>query len=464
MTSSIWDDFLALISQEVGSRVVETWFKAVTLQRWDPLLQVVYLEAPNAFVRDWIQSNYMKLMQVHLGRLLQVQEPRVIILDTRRKEELVKQTEATSLDKVAHARHRPSPKSNLIKIHPTHMSCAVNTLYSFDSFVVGKQNALACAAAKAVIEEPGVMYNPLCICSGPGLGKTHLLHAIRNSMRQHHEERTVIYQAADRFVHEFVNAARTNNIAQFHARYEKAEVLLMDDIQCIANKEQTQEAFYHIFNKLYDDHKQIIFSSDTPPSKLTGISERLQSRFSWGLVTDIGIPDIETKMAIIQKKALLRNNIALQDSVAEAIALRPYNNIRELEGAIIRILAYTTLTKQKISSDLIDSLLGQVVPQIGQSQQANITVDMILEHVAHHFQYTVRELTSKSRQKELTHARHIAVFLMKKLTDGSLREIGKYFGNRDHATIAHAIKKIEQAAQLDKNIELTIKTLEKSLT
>ena len=452
MIQNIWQDFLKIVREEAGSRVVETWFKAVSLQHWDALHKEVHLQAPNTFVSNWIQQHYISLLQTHLGRLLHVEMPKIIFIDSSikmpRKEEknrIINESdkkEGVATYKAAHVIPFNAIHSNrnmLKKSFSQKQNGYINQSYLFDTFIVGPNNSLACAAAHAITEKPGFVYNPMFIYGGSGLGKTHLLHAIGNAIKKNHKNMSVLYQTADRFVNEFINAIRFNKIHKFQKKYKTIDVLLIDDIQFISNKEQTQEAFFHIFNSLYDSHKQIVFSSDTFPQNIGGIAERLRSRLAAGLVADIHVPTLETKIAILKKKADLSNEI-LSNEVAHFIASHVTSNVRELEGALIRVIAFAHLTKQSITLELAKKVL------IHSNQCGNrvVSLEKIVKGVEKYYPYTLVQLRSKGRNKNLVLARQITMFFMKKLTNKSLRGIGGFFGNRDHSTVKHAIDKIAQ--------------------
>jgi chromosomal replication initiator protein len=456
---NIWDQFLKIAHEEAGSRVVETWFKAVSLQKWDALHNTVYLIAPNSFVKDWIKNNYTSLFMVHLGRLLNVNAPKIIFLNA---EEHINKQEAnndiTSFMVVPAVSDVRQKNHALVKVPSSKNQSHINTSYVFSNFIVGPSNSLAYAAAYAVTEKPGRLYNPLFIYGGSGLGKTHLLHAIGNEIKLRNKNAAILYQTADRFVNEFISAIRFDKIHKFQSKYKDIDVLLIDDVQFISNKEQTQEAFFHIFNSLYDAHKQIIFSSDTFPQNIQGLAERLRSRLAWGLVTDIHTPSLETKIAILKKKAESSSGI-LSDEVAHFIASRCISNIRELEGALIRVMAFASLTKQPISLELARKVLIR-------SQEHNartIDFDNITKTIQKHYGHDLVALQSKSRNKELAFARQIAMFLMKKLTEKSLRDIAIYLGGRDHSTVMHAIHKVEEQYKIDQNLQMTLKRIEEDI-
>ena len=299
MLQSIWDEFLIIVRQEAGSQVVETWLKAVVFEQWDALNKTAHIKAPNSFVKDWIKNNYLSLFNLHLCRLLNVQEIKIAFFIGQHKAEVVESLIGPSEDRSSENRADLIIPGKLPVAHTNQKlqiakkdHQAINPSYCFDNFIVGPSNSLAHAAALAVAEKPGILYNPLFIYGSSGLGKTHLLHAIGNKIKLFNQAKVVVYQTADRFVNEFISAIRFNRMFAFREKYKAVDVLLIDDIQFIANKDQTQEAFFHIFNSLYDSQKQIIFSSDNYPKDLKGITERLRSRMEWGLVADIYVPTV----------------------------------------------------------------------------------------------------------------------------------------------------------------------------
>lgn len=463
MISNIWEQFLTIAREEAGSRVVETWFKAVTLARWDTIEKVVYLKAPNTFVQKWIQTNYMPLLHTHLGRLLHVTDLMVVFTEEQKDTKVSGASEDPQYRAAAVVQFDddinmvPVEKkmTALVKSSLVNHCGNINRTYSFDTFVVGPSNSLSYAAAHAVTEKPGRLYNPLFIYGGSGLGKTHLLHAIGNEIKEKDKKAVILYQTADRFVNEFINAIRFNKIHKFQQKYQVVDVLLIDDIQFIANKEQTQEAFFHIFNVLYEAHKQIVFSSDVIPNNMSGIAERLRSRLAWGLVTDIHVPRLETKIAILKKKAELSNSI-LSDEVAHFIASRVTSNIRELEGALIRVMAFASLTNKAVTLELAQRVLAHAHAQVDQL----VDFDRIITGMSKYYSFTLKDFRSKSRNKELAFARQVAMFLMKKLTDKSLRDIGNFLGGRNHATVMHALHKIEKHIQDNPDFAYKLKDIE----
>lgn len=460
--NGVWEQFLKVAHEELGSRVVETWFKAISLDTWDLLQKKIFLQVPNKFVRDWIEKNYRLFLQAQLGRLLNIEKPELFLIDlsTQKSHELL----PLPIKKVVDEAPRPTQlvkqkKGSLAKTMVRKQTMVMNSNYLFKTFVVGPNNSLAYAAAMAVAEKPGKLYNPLFIYGESGLGKTHLLHAIGNDMQERSSNATILYQTADRFVNEFIHAIRFDAIDKFQRKYQDIDVLLIDDVQFISNKEQTQEAFFHIFNSLYESHKQIVFSSDTFPQDIKGIAERLRSRLGWGLVTDLHMPSLETRIAILKKKAAMSNH-CLDDDVACFLASHAVTNIRELEGAMVRVIAFASLTNQPITLDLAE----RVLLQKGVKQESPaVDHHKILQEVSKSFHYTVHDLQSKNRNKDLIIARHIATFLMKQLTDKSLREIGDALGGRDHSTIVHGLQKIEKLLRDDAALCQQLKLIQQKI-
>lgn len=455
MVTDIWVEFLKIVKEEAGSRVVETWFKAVCLQRWDPYEKIVYLQAPNAFVQDWIKSNYISLIELHLKRLLSVDRLRVLFVgSTPVIEPQLTEVTALAVSPAAHTIEQKIVPAQTV----SHKKINGYRSYSFDSFVVGPNNSLAYAAAQAVAEKPGLIYNPLFIYGGSGLGKTHLLHAIGNHLRMQEKKTVVLYQTADRFVNEFIHAIRFDKVHQFQSKYKSVDVLLIDDIQFISNKEQTQEAFFHIFNTLHDAEKQIVFSSDAFPHDISGIADRLKYRLSWGLVVDMHVPTLETKIAILKKKAEI-NGEQLSDEVAHFIATRVVSNVRELEGSLIRVMAFAALTKQPITMDLVRKVLIRTQEPV----HTQVGFERIVKCINKYYPYDLNDLRSKNRSKEITFARQITMFLMKKVTDKSLRDIGIFLGGRDHSTVMHALDKVHLHAQENPEFGQQLRKIEEEI-
>ena len=457
MLHDIWNQFLAIAKEEAGSRVVETWLKAVRIAGWDADQKILTLEAPNKFIKEWIQAKYTNLFQTHLGRLLYTDDFKLIF--TYVSESLVSVlvkdaiTPAYATSKIIPGRIKNALACKTVKNYGR-----LNPHYTFDTFIVGPHNSFAVAAARAISESPGTQYNPFLIYGNSGLGKTHLLHAIGNEIQKRDSKAVVFYQTTDRFVNEFISAIRFNKIHLFQQRYRMIDVLLIDDIQFISNKEQTQEAFFHIFNALYDGRKQIIFSSDMFPRNIQGVEERLRSRLEWGLVADIQKPALETQIAILKKKAVLYDEI-LSDEVAACIAQECSSNVRELEGALVRVIAFASLTKQSLSLELVKKVLMQ---ETDSSKKIETVIDFqaITMVVCKKYSYSLADLRSNSRAKNLSCARQVAMYLMKKLTNKSLREIGVFLGRKDHSTVIHAFDKISESLDKDQNLREMVAGIE----
>ena len=327
----------------------------------------------------------------------------------------------------------------------------LNSRYTFDTFVVGSSNQFAHAAAQAVAEAPSRSYNPLFLYGGVGLGKTHLMHAIGQYLLRHLPDITLMYISSERFMNEMINSLRYDRILDFRARYRSIDVLLVDDVQFLAGKEGTQTEFFHTFNSLYDAQKQIVISSDCPPNQIPALEERLRSRFEWGLTADIQPPDLETKVAILQKKAGAEA-IPLPDDVALYIAGGIKSNVRELEGSLIRLIAYASLTGSAISLPLAEEVLRDIIDH----SDKVITIDMIQKLVAGHYHLKVADLKSRNNSKAVTLPRQIAMYLSKSLTGSSLPEIGRNFGGKHHSTVIHSIRKIDGQCKRDRTFHTLI--------
>jgi chromosomal replication initiator protein len=330
----------------------------------------------------------------------------------------------------------------------------LNPRYTFDTFIVGASNQFAHAAAVAVAEQPSKSYNPLFLYGGVGLGKTHLMQAIGHSLKRRNPSLRLTYISAEKFTNEVIAAIRFERQAAFRDRFRNMDVLMVDDIQFIARAERTQEEFFHTFNALYDQQKQIVISSDCPPKEISSIEERLRSRFEWGLIADIQMPDLETKIAILQKKAD-NERMQIPDDVAEYIARSIKSNIRELEGALIRLMAFASLTGAEINLNTAQQVLKNII----ETQEKKVTIEQIQKRVGEHFGLRAQDLKVRSNSKVIAFPRQVAMFLVKQLTSASLPEIGRQFGGKHHTTVLHSIHKIENLRQVDKDLNKTINRL-----
>jgi chromosomal replication initiator protein len=334
----------------------------------------------------------------------------------------------------------------------------LNPKFTFDTFVVGSCNQFAHAAAKAVAMMPSRSYNPLFIYGGVGLGKTHLMHAIGSSLLDKYTTMRVVYTTSERFMNQLINCIRTDRMPLFHQHYRKADVLLVDDIQVLASKERTQEEFFHTFNELYDHQKQIVISSDSPPKETQGLVERLRSRFEWGLLVDMQPPDLETKMAILDHKAELEG-IQLPEDVRIFIATKTRSNVRELEGALIKLMAYSSVTNTSINIDMA----RQALKHLASGKERKVTIEMIIRHVAEWYSLLPSQLKQKTNAQKIAFPRQVAMYLAKEVTPASLPEIGRAFGGKHHTTVLHSIQKIERLRQKDADLNRAINSLIDSL-
>jgi chromosomal replication initiator protein len=361
----------------------------------------------------------------------------------------------------APARSTPKPKMNIKKPEPSlkNNKLALTPKYTFDSFVVGNSNRFAHAACLAVAQSPAKSYNPLFVYGEVGLGKTHLIQAIGNYIIQQNGKTKVLYISSEKFTNEMIDSIRDDRTVAFRDKYRSVDVLLIDDIQFLAGKERTQEEFFHTFNTLYESNKQIVITSDRPPKDITTLEERLISRFEWGLTTDIKAPDYETRIAILRKRAQTEN-LNVPDEVINFIAKNIPSNIRQLEGALTKLVAFSTFTKKELSVSLAQNILKDIIPL----ENKKISIEQIQKEVADYYTIKINSLLSKKRTKDVVLARQVAVYLSRELTDISLTSIGESFGRRDHTTIIHSYNKIKDKIKKDKGFKNTINNLTLNIT
>ena len=430
--NEIWQLTLTELSKDLNKPSFETWFnltRPVSLEN-----NCLVIEVPNDFTKEWFETRYRDQIVKALNRVA-TDEHRVSFViasefqDTGNKESLEEAIDH-STDFISSFKPEQEKKNKFVS--------SFNPRYTFDTFVVGACNRLSHAASLAVAESPARAYNPLFIYGGVGLGKTHLLHAIGQYTIINHDYSSVFYFSSERFTNEFINAIRDNKTLEFRNKYRNMDILLIDDIQFLAGKEQTQEEFFHTFNALHDNNKQIIISSDRPPKEIPTLEDRLRSRFEWGLITDLQPPDLETRTAILKKKAL-SDGIDIPDQVLQYIAGKIITNIRELEGALIRIVAYASLSETPVTLELTQAALQDIIF----TRQKNITIDTIIEITAENFNISPVDIRSKKRTQNIALTRQVAMYLCRMLTDLSLPKIGEEFGGRDHTTVLHAFKKID---------------------
>ena len=437
---NIWDAVLSRIETKVNRHSFYTWFKPTTFVAEDN--GTLRIRVPNALFRDWLTKHYSAVLD---EAMREVERPGSRV-------EFV--TEEAAPVAVAAPPLLPEP---IPEDEPEPSQGGLGPRYSFDTFIVGSSNQFAHAACRAVAEAPSRSYNPLFIYGGVGLGKTHLMHAIGHYVLTHLSTLKLTYISSERFMNEMINAVRYDRVLDFRERYRSVDVLLVDDVQFLAGKEGTQTEFFHTFNALYDAQKQIVISSDCPPHEIPSLEERLRSRFEWGLIADIQPPDLETKVAILRKKAETEG-IPLPDNVAIYIAGKIKSNIRELEGSLIRLIAYASLTGREISLPLAQDVLRNVL----QHDDRAVTIEIIQKFVSDYYQLKLVELKSRNNSKSVAMPRQIAMYLCKTLTTASLPEIGRSFGGKHHSTVIHSIRKIEDLRQRDGDFNTLINSFMES--
>ena len=458
MLNAVWEQILDNLQKSLAEVVCKQWIRPLLpLSMNDDTIE---LGAPNDFHREWVESHYLIFLKDSVAEVtkknLNIVFKNLNLKTQQEAEPVPEQPELFNKEKTEQIENISGQDNfeHLSKIAPGDSS-TLNPRYTFESFVTGNSNRFAHAAALAVAESPGSSYNPFFIYGGVGLGKTHLMHAIGNEILKRNPEMRVLYISSEKFTNELINSIRNNTTEEFRQKYRKIDVLLVDDMQFLYKKVGTQEEFFHTFNALYDAKKQIILSSDRPPREIETLEERLRSRFEWGLQTDIQAPDLETRVAILKKKAVLEN-ISVPNDALFYIASRIDSNIRELEGALTRVVAYSSINNQPITTELVSEAMNAIYPK--ERTQA-ITIELIQEIVASYYGLNVKELSAKKRTRELAFPRQIAMYLCRKLTDYSLPQIGSEFGGRDHTTVLHACEKIDKDRQEDTKLDTSIKEL-----
>jgi chromosomal replication initiator protein len=437
--SSIWQKALELLKNELTEISFNTWIKTVTPVSMKS--NSIELGVPASFNKGILESRYTVLIKETLREITKKE------FDVRFSVPSTENNIITAITK-----SEAEDENSLTSV--------LNPKYTFDTFVIGTGNQLAHAASLAVAEAPAQAYNPLFIYGGVGLGKTHLMHAIGHYIIEQALSFKVIYVSSEKFTNELINAIKDDKNEAFRQKYRNIDVLLIDDIQFIAGKERTQEEFFHTFNALYEANKQIIISSDKPPREIATLEERLRSRFEWGLQADIQAPDFETRIAILKKKAQLEN-IFISDQVYEFIADNIASNIRELEGALIRVIAYSSLIKKEIDLDVAKEALKDILYA---NKIRVINSDVIMDVVSRHFGLKIDDFKSRKRSRDIAYPRQIAMYLCRELTDMSLPQIGSEFGGRDHTTVMHAFSKITENITNNYEIRRTIEELRKNIS
>jgi chromosomal replication initiator protein len=434
---NFWDQLLKYLEQKVSPAGFENWLKSTSFLGMDG--DTLFVCTPDRETRTWLETEYAPLVRNGIREL------------------------GLPVRHVSYESEVPSGKTNqavaAVESNDAEArGAALNPKFTFGSFVVGACNQFAAAAAKSVAENPSRSYNPLFLYGGVGMGKTHLMHAIGRELMSRHGTMRIVYTSSERFMNEMIACIRTERMPQFHQRYREADVLLIDDIQLLGNKERTQEEFFHTFNELHDHQKQIVISSDSPPKDIPGLLDRLRSRFEWGLIADIQPPDLETKMAILDKKAEAEA-VALPDDVRAFMASKTKSNVRELEGALVKLIAYSSLTGTQINLQMAQQVLKHLV----HVQDRKVSIDAIQKAVAERFEIKQSNLKEKSNTRKVVYPRQVAMYLVKELTDASLPEIGRAFGGKHHTTVIHSINKIEQTRHHDPELNRMLHNLMDSL-
>jgi len=444
----IWNLAQEQLRSKLSKDTFSMWFAPLRACALDG--NHVMLEAPNEFSEVWLKDNYTSLLQdafaIAAGRQLQV-----------------KFKIAPGGASVTNAAMAVAPakvkSAELMHERVSGGEIHFNPKNTFDTFVVGNNNNFAYAAALAVAQAPGKSYNPLFLYGGVGLGKTHLLHAIGQHASNARKSARVAYVSSEKFTNEYIDGIQNNQLAKFRKKYRQTDVLLIDDIQFLAGKERIQEEFFHTFNALHEAHKQIVLTCDRPASEIQGLEHRLVSRFEWGLVTDLQPPDVEMRLAILQKKAQLMG-VTLPEDILNFLANRIRTNVRRLEGALIRVASYASLTGKKLNIEVVEGLLREILHEEG---RFSISIEVIQKKVAEHFDIRLADMTSKRRPENIAFPRQIAMYLSRQMTESSLNTIGEAYGGRDHGTVLHACRLVKDRMEVDANVRQVVHYLEKQL-
>jgi chromosomal replication initiator protein len=433
----IWQALLSRLEGKIPTTSIDTWLRPCELTKLEN--NRITLKTPNKFYKSWISENFESMLIDELKNLLGLEDAEIYYDVSTTNGNRAK-------EKTPEPKEKPAEQVYL------------NPKYTFENFVVGPSNQFAHASAMAVAEKPGKVYNPLFIYGGVRLGKTHLLHAIGHKVNRDYPSLKIIYTSAEKFMNELIDSIKNDRMMHFRRKYRKTDVLLIDDIQFIAGKDRTQEEFFHTFNELHNEGKQIVLSSDRPPAEMDHIEERLKSRFQWGLIADIKPPDLETRIAILKKKAE-NEGIQLPDDVAYLIAKRIKTNVRELEGCLVKISAMASLLHKKIDIDMARQILDSMYPY----QEEDLSPNAIIKMVAERFEVKVSDIKSKKRTKTIVLPRQVAMYLIRKVTTLSLPEIGELFGGMDHSSVHHGIKKVENLLKTDQKLRSIVEELERKL-
>ncbi len=446
----LWTDVHNGLREEFGEAVFRSWLKPLTLQAY--YHGTLEVSVPTRFMRDWIQSHYAsRILELCAKVNAEIRRLEIVVVQNPVRLDTETGADGASVSLKANQNRQDDALEEI--------SSPLDPRFKFDTFVVGKPNALAHAAARRVVESAGVPFNPLFLYGGVGLGKTHLMHAMAWAMRKLRPEKKIVYLSAEKFMYQFVKALRSQDTMGFKERFRSVDVLMIDDIQFIAGKESTQEEFFHTFNALVDQNKQIIISADKAPSDLAGLEERLRSRLARGLVADIQPSTYDLRLGILKaKREQLKAEIP--DAVLEFLALKVTSNIRELEGALNRIVAHSDVAHQAITLESTQEVLQDLL----RAHDRRITIDEIQRKVAEHYNIRLTDMHSARRARNVARPRQVAMFLAKQLTARSLPEIGRKFGGRDHTTVMHAVRKIEELMESDAQIAQDVEIVRRALT
>ena len=440
----LWSKILEIIKEELSPQVYNSWFSQTKVVKFEG--NEFIISAPGDFCKEWLEKHYAEFIQDILKRTLSSDDNLII------------KFKAADQKFSAPVHSTPDPEKKIKKSEnfTKNDNLDLNQRYTFDSFVIGNSNRFAHAACLAIAQSPGKAYNPLFVYGRVGLGKTHLIQAIGNYIMLHRGKTkiNVLYISSEKFTNELINSIRDDRTVAFRDKYRSVDVLLIDDIQFLTGKERTQEEFFHTFNTLYESNKQIAITSDRPPKEITTLEERLISRFEWGLTTDIQPPDFETRIAILRKKAQTEN-LNVPAEVIDFIAEKISSNIRQLEGALTKLVAFSTFNKKELSLPLAQNILKDIIPL----ENKKISIDQIQKIITDYYTIKVNSLLSKKRTKDIVFARQVAIYLSRELTDLSLASIGEAFGRRDHTTIIHSYTKIKNKIKKDKGFKNIIDNL-----
>jgi len=465
-TANVWGRILHSLKGRLNQQTLDTWFSPIQFESLDSSQQVIRLRAPNQVVKDWVVTNYGNVLAESLNelRLSGYSVGWVVgkVSDWTPEKVALPAVDGPAItpnqsDVTTSASVTTEPVATLTQVLQGEPSLSAK--YTYESFVVGSCNQFAHAASLAVAEAPGRTYNPLYLYGGVGLGKTHLMHACGHAIKARNQHLKLCYISSERFMNDLINAIRYDKTQSFREKYRSVDVLLIDDVQFMAGKERTQEEFFHTFNALYDQQKQIVISSDCPPREIPTLEERLHSRFEWGLIADIEPPDLETKIAILKRKGDLIG-VTIPDDVAMFIASRVKSNVRELEGSLVRLIAIASLRGEPISKSLAQDAIRNFAKE---EESGVVTIQQIQKLVASTYKLTNEELLSKNNARQISHPRQVAMYLCKHLTKHSYPEIGRAFGGKHHTTVMHSVEKIESLVATDETLQRLITELSESL-